>query len=258
MKARLSLFGTCTLMIFSLLSCQKDDSDVDSVPAYQANARLKQVLLFPDLASPDPISIVEDYQYDDNGRISRVSSPMYENGTITGTIKYDVYEYDGSGRLSKIMNYNANSNSPTGFINLKNKVFSYSADGMKTREATEYPMGGITEYLDFENRNGMLYKTKKYSGNKLESYTEYLYDKSGQLIKELFYASDDQCQTYAIHSYTGSLKVKSDFFTCPDNYQYRSINYTYDDNNNLITLVSKELAIYSSMMGYVLRYKYYD
>jgi hypothetical protein len=50
-------------MTFVLLSCQKDDSDIDS---YEANAKLKQVLLFANKESQDPISIVEEYEYDDN------------------------------------------------------------------------------------------------------------------------------------------------------------------------------------------------
>jgi hypothetical protein len=67
-------------MIFLVfLSCQKDDSEIN-----QENAKLKQVLLYSDLNSPDPISIVEEYEYDDNGKISKVSSPMYNNGVIAG------------------------------------------------------------------------------------------------------------------------------------------------------------------------------
>jgi hypothetical protein len=257
MKTKFSLPGLCLLIIVLLSGCHKEET-APPAPSNPENAKLKQVLMYPDLASQDPLSIVEEYQYDENWRISMVSSPMYNNGTIVGTIKYDTYEYDWAGRLSKIRNYNANIYAPSGFINLKNKLFTYSPEGVKTREATEYPMGGLTEYLDFEYKNGLLNKTKKYTGNQLESYTEYSYDKYDRLIKESFYSSDDQCQTYTIHSYTGSLKTKSDFYTCRDNSQYRSWTFTYDDNNNLITLVSKELAIYSSMMGYVYRYKYYE
>jgi hypothetical protein len=255
MKTKLSLLGMYSLMMFVLLSCQKDDSDITS---NQANAKLKQVLLFSNIDSKDPISIVEEYEYDDNWKISKVSSPMYNNGTIVGTIKYDVYEYNESGQLIKIMNYNANIYSPTGFINLKNTTFTYSTEGIKIKETTEYPLGGITEYSDFEYQNGLLSKIKKYSGNKLESYTEFQYDKSDKLIKETLYASDDQCISYTIHSYTGSLQTKSDLYTYPTNAHYRSINRTFDKNKNIITLESKELSLYSSMMSHVLRYKYYE
>jgi len=254
MKTKLSLLGMCSLMVFILLSCQKDDSEINSA---QGNAKLKQVLLFSNLDSKDPISIVEEYEYDDNGKISKVSSPMYDNGTIVGTIKYDLYEYNSSGQLMKIINYNANLNSPTGFINLKNTSYNYSTDGKKIKETIEYPLGGISEYSDFEYQNGLLSKSKKYSGNKLESYTEFQYDKSDKLIKETFYASDDQRISYTIHSYTGSLQTKSDLYTSTNDH-YRSINRTFDKNNNIIVLESKELSLYSSMMSHVLRYKYYE
>lgn len=254
MKTKLSLLGMCGLMIL-VSGCKKVDSDITSA---QVNAKLKQVLLFTDIDSQDPIGIVEEYEYDDNGRISKVSSPMYENGTIVGTIKYDIYEYNESGRLIKIMNYNANINSPTGFINLKNKTIAYSADGIKIKETIEYPLGGITEYLDFEYQDGLLSKIKKYTGNKLESYTEFQYDKSDNLTKETLYVSDDQCISYTIHSYTGSLQSKSDLYKYPTNEHYRSINRTFDRNNNIITLESKELSLYSSMMSHVLRYEYYE
>jgi hypothetical protein len=254
MKTKLSLLGMCSLVIFILSSCQKDDSEINSA---QGNAKLKQVLLFSNIDSQDPISIVEEYEYDDNGKISKVSSPMYDNGTIVGTIKYDLYEYNSSGQLMKIINYNANINSPTGFINLKNTSFNYSTDGEKIKETIEYPLGGISEYSDFEYQNGLLSKIKKYSGNKLESYTEFQYDKSDKLIKETLYASDDQRISYTIHSYSGSLQTKSDLYTSTNDH-YRSINRTFDKNNNIIVLESKELSLYSSMMSHVLRYKYYE
>ena len=164
MKTKLSLLGMCSLMVFILLSCKKDDSEITSA---QVNAKLKHVLLFANIDSQAPISIVDEYEYDDNGKISKVSSPMYDNGTIVGTIKYDLYEYNSSGQLIKIINYNANINSPTGFINLKNTSFTYSTEGIKIKETIEYPLGGITEYSDFEYQNGLLSKIKKYSGNQL-------------------------------------------------------------------------------------------
>jgi len=183
---------------------------------------------------------------------------MYNNGTIVGTIKYNLYEYNESGLLIKIMNYNANINSPTGYINLKNTTFTYSTDGIKIKETVEYPLGGITEYMDFEYKSGLLSKTKKYSGKNLESYSEFQYDKSDRLIKETFYSSDDQCLTYTIHTYNGSLQTKSDLYGFPSNDHYRSISRTYDENNNLIITDSKELSLHSSLMSHVLKYIYYD
>jgi hypothetical protein len=148
--------------------------------------------------------------------------------------------------------------SPTGFFNSRNTSYIYSTHGKIIKETIDYPSGGITEYSDFEYQNGFLSRIKKYYGNQLETYTEFQYDKSDKLIKESFYASDGQCISYTIHSYTGRLQTKSDLYTYPSNNHYRSINRTFDENNNLITLESEELSMYSSMMSHVLRYKYYE
>lgn len=255
MKTKLSLFGLCSLIILVLSSCQKDQSEITSFPS---NAKLKQVLLFSNIDSQEPISIVNEYEYNDKGLISKVTSPMYDNGTIVGTIKYDLYEYNSSDQLIKIMNYNANSNSPTGYINLHNTIYLYSSEGEKIKESIEYPMIGTSEYTDFEYKNGQLIKAKRYSHNELESYTEYQYNKSGLLIKESFYASDDKCLSYTVHTYEGTLQTKSDIYIYSDNSHYRTINRTFDQNNNLVTLESKELSLYSSMMSFVYRYKYYE
>jgi len=252
MKTKLALFGLFSLSVLIIPSCQKDDS----TPALN-NAKLKQVLLYATLDSKEPISIIEEYEYDDAGRISKVSSPMYSNGTITGTIKYDIYEYNSIGQLIKINNYNANLNSPTGYINLKNTTYEYSPDGKKIREKVEYPLGGISDYFDFEYTNGLLSKTSKYHGNQLENYTVYEYNKFNKSIKELFYAHDGQCLTYTIHTYTGSLQTKSDFYRFSSNEHFRSINRIFDKHNNITTLDSKELSPYSSLMSHVLRYEYF-
>ena len=62
------------------------------------------------------VSIVEEYEYDSLDRISRVSSPMYDDGEIAGTISYELYEYNADGQLIRKSNFNSNVNAPTGFI----------------------------------------------------------------------------------------------------------------------------------------------
>jgi hypothetical protein len=255
MKASWSLFGTFILFVFISSSCQKDQSNS---ALNQGNAKLKQILLYSKIDSEEPISIVEEYEYDDKGRISKTSSPMYDNGVIVGTIKYNLYEYNSSDQLVKISNFNANLNSPSGYINLQNFIYSYSADGKKIKESIENLNGIISEYSVYEYKDNQLVKIKKYSNNALESYTENQYDKSGKLIKESLFAADGQGISYTIHTYSGFLQVKSDLFIYQNDTQYRSIKRTFDDNNNLTTLESNELSLCSNMMSFVFRYKYYE
>lgn len=255
MKANLSLIGACCMMIL-FSSCQKDFSEFK---LNQGNAKLKQILLFASLNSEKPISIVEEYEYDEKGRISKSSSPMYQDGVITGTIKYNLYEYNSSDQLTKIINFNANLNSPTGFINLKNTTYTYSDNGRKEKESIEYPIAGLKESFIYTYQNNQLVKITKYNTkNELESYIEKQYDKSGKLIKESSFAFDGRCTFYTIHTYSGLLQTKSEVYLKQGDEKIRLITRTFDNNNNLIILDQDELSMYSSAMSCVLRYKYYE
>jgi uncharacterized protein YcfL len=237
-------------LILVLSGCEKEQSY-----SGQPNARLKQEFLY-NIDSQTMIGIVKEYEYNDDGKIIRTSTPMYENGSIKGTISYNLYEYNSSGHLEKITNYNANINSPTGYINLSNLIYEYSGE-LKTKETVEYPASGIKEYTNYEYIAGRLTISKKYSNNKLEFFTQYKYDNSGRLTKEFNYTSDGQCLNYTIHTYSGSLQVKSDFYTFSDNVLYRSITRTFDEGSNLIKLESKEMIPSSSQMSFVMKYIYY-
>lgn len=252
MKKHLPLKIILCAAILLVSGCEKEQSY-----SGQGNARLKQEFLY-NIDSQTMIGIVKEYEYNDQGKISKTSTPMYENGSINGILSYNLYDYDSSGQLSKITSYNANINSPTGFINLSNLSYEYSGNGLKLKESVEYPVSGMQEYTDFEYSAGRLVDSKKYTNNKLESYIEYQYDNSGRLIKELNYASDGQCLNYSIHTYSGSLLVKSDFYTYSNKVRYRSVSRTYDEGNNLINLESKEMVPSSSMMSYVMKYIYYQ
>jgi hypothetical protein len=236
--------------ILLVSACEKEQSYTP-----QENARLKQEFLY-NIDSQTMIGLVKEYEYNDQGRISRTSTPMYENGSITGTLSYNLYDYDSSGRPVKITYYNANNNSPTGFINLSNLTYEYSGD-FKTKESIEYPASGIKEYTNYEYISGRLTVSKKYANNKLESFIQYLYDNSGRLTKELTYSSDGQCLSYTVHTYSGSLQIKSDFYTFSNKVLYRTITRTYDEGNNLINLESREIVPSSSMMSFVMKYIYY-
>jgi hypothetical protein len=255
MKTTWPLLGLFSLFVLLFSGCRKDKPDLN---AYQGNARLKQILLYSKIDSEEPIGIIEEYEYDEDGRLIKTSTPMYDNGVITGTIKYNLYDYNTSGKVVKISNFNANINSPTGFINLQNFIYSYSSDGKKIKESIQNLNGVISEYSEFEYKNDQLVKTKKYSNNTLESYIENQYDKSGRLVKESLLVPDGKCISYTVHTYSGFLQVQSDIYLYQNDIHYRTIRRTFDDNNNLIILESTELSMYSSMMSFIYRYKYFE
>jgi hypothetical protein len=184
---------------------------------------------------------------------------MYQDGRIVGTIKYDLYDYNSQGQLIKIENFNANSNSPSGYINLKNYLFTYSADGKKEKEKIEYPQIGSSEYSLYKYTGDKQAKIEKYDySDHLESYIIHDYDNSGNLIKMTPYGKDNQPFSYTQNTYKEGLIVKSDVFTGKDMKEHvREILSTYDRNNNLISLESNELTLYSSIMSYVFKYEYF-
>jgi hypothetical protein len=253
---KIKWFFALMLLTAALLSaCQKDQSGSE---AYPVNGKLKQVLLFQRIDSETPLGIVEEYEYNENGTIAKTTSPMYDNGVIVGTISYKLYEYNAFGQLARISNYNANQNSPSGFINLNNTLFTYFADGKIATKTIEDQSGAAYEFYLYEYKDDQLVKISKYDREKLESYTVNDYDGSRRLIKETLYIADGQCISYTINTYSGRLQIRSDLYTFRTNSMYRTINRTYDLNENLLTLESKELFAYSSMMSFVYRYKYYE
>ncbi len=259
MRPKVKLLGFFYLTLIFFFSCQKENDPLDNL-IDQNGAKIKRILLYSSIDNKDPISIVAEYEYDKEDRISKVSSPMYENGEIVGILKYDLYEYDSQGQLVKIKNYNANINSPSGFINLKNFIYTYSGDRKKEKEVVEYPQIGSFEYSLYKYERDKLTRIEKYNNsNNLEIYILNDYDKSGNLIKETSFGEDNQPISYTQHTYKDGLNVRSDIFAGKEMKEHvREIIRTYDENKNLIILESNELSLYSSMMSHVLKYEYFE
>ena len=129
------------IISFGLFLGFQKENDISQINNYQENAKLRRVLLYSSISSDKPLSVSLEYEYDSLDRVFKVSTPRYENGEIIGTIKYDIYEYNLDGQLTKISNFNANCNSPSGFINLKNYVFCYNLTSQ------QYPQIKITFYF---------------------------------------------------------------------------------------------------------------
>ena len=257
MKSKNILLGLLSLIL--ICSCQKENDSLEN-NINQNGAKLKQILLYSSIDSEDPISIVAEYEYDEEDRISKVSSPMYQDGEIVGTIKYDLYEYNSQGQLIKIENFNANSNSPSGFINLKNYIYTYSDNGKREKEYIEYPQISSFEYSLYKYDKDKLTKIEKYdNSDNLESYIKNEYDNSGNIIKETSFGEYNQPFSYTQHSFENGLKVQSDVFAGEDMKEHVcEIFRIFDENNNLIIRESNELSLYSSMMSHVLKYEYFE
>jgi len=258
MKPGWFIVGLSSMFFLLLSSCEKEN-DLPYFEAPQGEGILLRVLLFSDIDSETPICITEEYEYDEEERVSRVSSPMYEDGAVVGTIWYNLYDYNSKGQLNSIMNFNANKNAPTGFVNLQNYTYTYSGDGKKIKEYIEYPLINSFEYYLYQYEQNRLVRIEHFGSNdELESYVEKEYDEKGYLVKERIYTYDNQLLSFTNHQYTGGLNTRSDVYAGSEKEHVRQILKTYDDAFNLIVLESKELSLVSSMMSYVLRYEYMD
>jgi hypothetical protein len=235
--------------------CTKESIGPDSYSS-GSNAKLKRVLLYANVESARPMGIVEEFEYDDSGMITRSTSPMYDNGVVVGTISYKLYEHNSFFQLIRVSDFNANLNSPAGFINLLNHVYTYAADGRKEKETITDLNGNLYESYTYDYKHTFLVKINKYNNkNVLESYVENEYDNAGRLVKESKYIADGTLISYTVNTYSGSLPVKSDVYQ--SGIHYREIKRTFNSNGDLIILESNELAAFSSYWGGVLRYEYY-
>jgi hypothetical protein len=240
-KVQIALFLTSfLLLIFG--SCHKED---DILPA---NAKLRQVLVFNNLTETTPVDTVEEYEYI-NGQISKVILQY----------AYNTYEYNTSGQLIKVTNYNANLNSPTGYIILKIYTYQYSDDGKKTKETIGYPMINSSEYNLFSYTDGRLSKVENYgNSNTLVNYTVYEYDGSGQLIKEVNYAQNDMPYRWTINTFSNGLMVKTEIYA-DENHEnkVRELKRTFDANKNLKILETYQGPYSSAVGNFVYRYVYF-
>ena len=256
MKTKKSLFELFGLILLMYFGCA-DDKNSDFT-TYEGNAKLKRTLLYASVDAQSPINIIDEYEYDTQGRINKVSSPWYSNGNIIGTVRYDLYEYNSSGQLTSISNFNANTNAPSEYINLKNCIYRYYPNELKEKQYIEYPLINSFEYiLYFYNDNKLIMTERHNKKDEIEDYTTFEYN-GNRLSKETLYSSNGDVNTITSHLFLNGLNSKTEIYKGNNGKdKLREIKKTYDSNYNLIIIESIELTSYSSMSSYVMKYEYY-
>ena len=263
----------------------KNNDEDDSSEYFETSGKLKQISFIHFIFSGEEDFSYEQYvknpevkwnlnsiyKYDNLGRISKVSSPMYADGRNNEIISYDTYKYNSKDQLEEINYFCANL--IEGFINLRTTTYLYDNDGNKIKKVIEYPKLTYRPQTDstlYYYENNLLKREDIYSdgyydndvwGTKLIAYFEYEYDDQGNLIKESSYSGfDNSLANYKIHSYQNGLNVKTEVFNF---YNYigetkdREIRRHFDEKNNLIYLESQEISMLSSSLSYIEKYEYY-
>jgi len=248
MKNRL-FFLFPVVLVAVLPACQ---NDTDILPEYAANARLKQTVIYNLYNSNDDGWVSEVYEYDQQGRIAKVSTP---HGTTDAIVQYRVYVYSDDGTLSAIEHYNHNIH---GFLNLQTQHFSYSAEGLLTEELIEYPEISSTERNVYQYEGGLLKKLERYnSSDDLSTFVTMEYNGSGVLTKENTFSGAGELLNYSLHDYKNGLRVESKHFT-DTNDPIKKEQRRYDSNGNLIELKSINIAPWLSSVSFVMKYEYFD
>ena len=286
MKTNLLL--TLSLLIVPLLSgLNTNHNDLDLLPDIfeQKNAKLKRISR--SWAGSKIWHITTEYEYDNLGRISKVSTPKYDvytgKGKIIGVIDYKIYFYHAQNQLKEIKHYGS-----IGFHGdklAKEATYKYSYDkyGNKLKEVCEYiPAKDTLYYYDINDRkvgysqnitDSTLYfydeknRLKRqeiyqgeygpFVGKLIYSFEyEYEYDNQGKLVAETVYNSGESKTKNHKNIYQKELKVKTEIFWGKNEIK-TEITLSYDKKDNLIYLKSRELSSWSSQGSFDLKYEYY-
>ena len=149
--------------------------------------------------------------------------------------------------------------------------YKYDEQGRKIKGITEYPVIGKSKVTVFSYKNNLLERKVEYDelGRKL-TYTDYeydektnqfVYDETGLLTKETIRDPEtSEVLRYSEYRNENGLNMEimvyADLPTEKESIELRRITKSYDQNGNLLQLVSEELASSSSQSSFSESYEY--
>ncbi|RLD85062.1 MAG: hypothetical protein DRJ07_03860 [Bacteroidetes bacterium] len=252
MKNIIIILGLFSLFLFP--NCEKDIVEINTAKQPEGTAVLIQIITVSDVNSNEA-QTTTDFEYFNNGNLEKTSY-SHSDGTI---LSYSNYEYNSENQLELIVDYTANSNEISGYLNLRTHEFEYLANGLKSKETINHPVIGTLEYIsfDYNNEDDLIKKTFFNSDNHLVNYVIYDYDEFGNILKGTTYSNTDEQTGETLHYYRNNMLFKSDVYILgKDKVHLEEVLKTYDDDNNLIMLQSNILWLASSRSSSVLKFIY--
>ena len=242
MKSKL-LFVISLFLAFALTNCEEqtspiNESDEEIVETEDCTVKIglgkiSQKWRASSLDSASAKWIEEEYEYDMDGKITRISRPGYDNNERIGIYNYDDYFYNDKGLLIRISNYNYNSHYEI-FEHLLNTEFEYSQDGHMVQEIFELVRVGTSELtLYYYESDTLIWKEKFDDESNLMLITTYEYDTCGRLSKESEYYSDSTLVSYKVNFYMKGHLIKTDEFGLRDMWHIAQYLMTYNEENDL-------------------------
>ncbi len=218
-------------------------------PLRRQSFGIRSTQIFASLRSDRAISS-ECYTYDSTGRLSKKEVYSPDSATL---YEYGLFDYNSSGQLASEYQYRKNLDSPTGFLLLRVKSYSYS-QGSLLNVRDSFPQAGYADEYKFEYNNQNLERTTQYSRGLLVQTGVYAYAK-GRLAKESFFDPGGHLFKYVDYIYRDTTLVESRFFRGAAE-PYKVIRYTFDSAGRLITEDHQITNSISSESPHVVRYTY--
>lgn len=255
-------YSFALLLLGGSFGCEQDDLPDLTEPVicpsvvYPENARLLRS--YYGQQDENGNTLLEEYHYGENGKISRVTTPYYENGKLNGTLRYDAYSYDSNDQLTAIVSYSRNKRG--NFEKYLLIRYTYTPEGLKESEVHESFPVGMTSLKRFYYNEGKTDRCEWYEEGKLTYSILYEYDENGNLAREVTYR-DEKPVSYILHTYekAGENIVKEkmvEYNVGEIDVPQREMEKVYDLQNNLLYFSSRELRLESSRSSYTICYEY--
>lgn len=258
---KLAYYSLALLLIGGSFSCEQEDLPDPAEPiicpsiVYPPNAQLLRS--YYGKGDENGNTLIEEYEYDAQGRISKVITPYYENGRQNGALQYKTYTYDTNGRLAEIATY---SRMKEGNFNKYSVLrYTYTSEGLKETEIQEFVLAGTSTLKRFHYKDGKIERCEEYAEGKLVETILYEYGPEGKLARETTYYEGKPLR-YILYAYeaTGdATKEKMVEYTVGEiDVPQREMEKVFDPQGNLLSFSNRELRLESSRSSYVIYYEY--
>lgn len=201
-------------------------------------------------------TLMNEYEYGENGKISKVTIPYYENGVQKGAQQYEVYTYDSADRLAEVATFSRTGSGD--FQKYYLLHFTYRPDGLKEEEILKCVLNGTSTLKRFYYKEQKIERCELYAEGKLYEIILYEYDKDGKVSKEITY-DDGKPIRYILYSYENreeGIEKMVEYNVGEIDVPQREMEKFYDPMDNLISFSSRELRLESSRSSYTIHYEY--
>lgn len=208
--------------IVLIVSCEKES------PVEQpGKPKLKKVLTYSSLDKSVLHGMVT-YEYDTNSNLTKLSS--FYGDTINPLI-YFTYDYENGKKV-----YENVFNAMGDRYNLSQRYTLVYSDNLLVKEELRYPpdetVSNYTEYK-YDKKGNLILEARVQVHPYIYLKTEYQYDTNNFKIKTLNFFEDQEPGGYVDHFYVGNLLSNEKFYG-GNNKFYCESNYSYDSGKNLI------------------------